>query len=485
MSRLTIVFLIFLFFIPGELLVSQPSSRNLEINRDILYWRAAEPDILLPDVFYHPRPFRHPPYAWKSPFRFRPSGRPFLFDFQQASERGIQKGGEDDSGDFRDSGELPGGKEGMEASAVQMGKEWEPPALALPKGKMRPAGQIKAALFTPPGMAFFASGTYGLLSYATNILYAMDSPKPWNLREGMPDRQVFGRLGLEGREWNGAAAVSWEGDAPVWGFAGSYGFKAYPGDFMVEGRAEGAFLQGIPERNFRLSPYMSLGKVPSLGPGDLEWQGAVLCDFYPSSEPGFDFFPSFIIRYRDYSVFSAYLKMDNVVWEEPVFTKSMVRDRALKGFPGFFRRYRVEAGTIWNDEKFFFSLKSGCEWGNLPMLKGKVWFSAGEFLWNFIQGMKVKTEGGLNISGDGEGRFFLLHRWTFPGRGIKDWSLQFRGGQRSMFTALVPENLGGEDILAGLGGGVGFSESLQWEVYMDYVLQKQNIEGETALIFRY
>ncbi len=366
---------------------------------------------------------------------------------------------------------------GKNASAPGFIKNWQPPDLVLPRKGKGPAGKMGVLLSLPLGSALFFSGAYDLLTCSASFFHA---------KEAAPPSRGRAFVGLGNRHWDAGALMAFRGGHLTWGGQGAYVFLAYPKHFTLTGKMETAYLHGLDEKAFRISPLFSLKRVHSLAAGDLEWKASLLCDLYPGDQKVLDFFPGFLFRYRNYGLFTVYFALEDFFSEHPVFREFPVNDGLALRAGGFCRSYRGEAGTVLENESFFFSLKSGYEWDNLPMLKEGSFFCKSDFTWNLPKLRQLGMEGGLAFSKEQKSRFFLRHYWRFPSVGsIGFWAVHIRGGNRSMFQRLLPELREDSPVLLGLGTALQFPKYLQWELNLDYVPEKQIFEGEAALIFTY
>jgi hypothetical protein len=492
MQKLTILILITLIL--SSLLYAE--DEPILLDRDILYWRPAGPDIEVPDVFHHPQ---------ATPYSEELSKSPLFFPLH-----------------FKELSVIP---DDMSISDLSVSPDqtlgWIPPALNTEVPGRTPFSSLGLSFSHPYGTGFFWETSRDALTFDLrgNISHVQNYPS-WiggSFRMKDPDQLFSAALSYRATDQDRVfSLINWEGSSEPFGLmmTSRAGFKSssvldlqqndlYPSagltlDTSVDELHMAASLDGLSliQKNisfWRITPEFSVDNTYPLAKGDFSFSTGLLTDLY-LAEFHIQYFPEITLRYRNHGRVSVFLETSSKDLPDEEIYRFLTQEKYNEAGYQTYRWQDSRVGFHFTSKDFQGYTTAGFKQGDMPLVRSgglismnkTVPYAGMDITWQLNRGIVTELNSYADYQDKGKLRFEGMNRWIFERPGsIHQISVFFHGGNRELLRGYRNLYFYDSDLLAGIGSEIEFHSSLKINFYLDTVLSEPALEGGSGVSFSY
>ncbi|MDC7233443.1 MAG: hypothetical protein PQJ58_09425 [Spirochaetales bacterium] len=468
------------------------------LDRDILYWKPAGPDVLIPDDFFSPEGIRY-------------SGDAFLSSLDVTLKR-------------KDLPVLVFEESGVEEDELIL--NWTPPAL-FTVNEIKRNHSLKAFSSYPYGSGLLLKGGGDLFFYETGGNYAHRSDAPhWLKGSAGIDNSVHSLGGhfawretvdtyflslaqwsseisaLSGNTLKGAAdfqsvyAPGSSGEMHQWRAAASAGGQVQLSSMVLTSNLESEFTHYQSGREWRLSPELRIGKRYPLIKGNWSVEAGLLADIY-SDLSKVRYYPQLSLEYMKYGSWSLFLSSESDSLDPEILHSFLTEEIYSVSELDFYRNTTLKAGFSVNRAKWHINGEGGYLYAVVPELRDSVlqsdlkqlFFADTAVSWKYNDRRVTELSCYADYEDTGRYRYLLENRWSFSAAGDagKDHTtvLLLRTGNRELVRGYPSVFNTASDRLWGAGIELDFTVPLKASVFMDYLPRNSKTEVYAELRWYY
>lgn len=498
MQKLTILILITLIL--SSLLYAEDEA--IILDRDILYWKPAGPDLLIPDTYLSVEIFKYPEGAFRSTLFFplkRTSKKIDLNTNEVFSEQTLLI-------------------------------NWIPPSLSIIEEKSR-NHSFTAFSSYPYGSGARFEGGKNIFHYELGANYAhrenyphwlaaqiamngaqhdLDTRFAWRSKESPSlltaiNWDIASSSLKKSKFYGGFSFLSlFPLESPVeeievidsfhqWKTSADLGAEFKIPLFNTEISLEGEYRDTGTDSYLRISPGLLLNQKIKGKDGDWSLKGGILADIY-TGEQSLQYFPQLHIEYMNYGSWSFFMDSESHELDDFLVHRFLTEELYISPETAFYRYHKL--GTGFNITETLFQLKMGGGYisGNFPEIENKALISNGRslffidssFSWNYKAGKVTELNCYADYHDKGSLRFSLESRWRWRKTEEKSsFGFLLRAGNRELLRGYRYFFDDSSDLMTGTGIEIEFLKPLQTAVYMDYLPLNNSIEGCIEITWAY
>ncbi|QEN07661.1 hypothetical protein EXM22_06530 [Oceanispirochaeta crateris] len=494
MQKLTILILITLVLSSYLYAENDP----IILDRDILYWRPAGPDIEIPDVFYHP------------PLSLELENSELSSLFYPLSPGPHEQQSDAQSRSEPESDDLQG-----------LTLDWKAPVLNTGTGDVTHAHTIGIAFDEPYGSSLLFEAARGGFLYDLEGNYSHNSGYPsWIASRfflEQEEQSLSASLSIRSNQAVGIASyLKWDGFPQ--GDTGSYGMQAgvrlsstndsKTYDLAAHGGLSHGFsihsllfipslaaaITGIPEKeSWKIVPGFTFEDTLVLKQGDFTFSAGLLSEISPF-DSSIKYFPEVSLLYRVHGLFSVFAETSEAELSDALYQQFLTREIYSWSENTYYRWQQSKVGLHFTRREIQGYTAAGFKQGDLPLLvdeklmpvRMSLLFYEMGFSWEIRGGIITEINSYADHSDKGKFRFMGINSWIFPGEGLVDhYSFLLRSGNRDLLRGYQDILSESSEILAGIGTSIEFVSSLSFNFYLDCPISEFTLEGGTGISFSY
>jgi hypothetical protein len=494
MQKLTILILITLIL--SSLLYAE--DETIILDRDILYWKPAGPDLLIPDSYISFEILQYPEGAFRSSLFFPLNRSPKTI--AQDNEKVF--------------------------SEQVLLINWTPPSLSTIEEETR-NHSITAFSSYPYGSGVLLKGGENIFHYELGANYAHGEDHPHWLATGIAvngtQHNLDTRFAWRSKEnpsllsvikWDMAssplkkselyAGFDFQSLFPLeetaeidslhqWKASADFGAEFKIPLFNTEISMEGEYRESVADSYWRITPELLLNKKYKGKRGDWNLNAGILADIY-TGEQSQQYFPQLHIEYMNYGNWSFFLNSESDELDDSLVHHFLTEEVYRSPKTAFYRYHKFGTGFYITENHFQLNMGAGYISGNFPEIENKALISNGISLffidssisWNYNAGKVTELNCYADYQDRGSLRFSLESRWLWSKTEEKSsFGFLLRAGNRELLRGYRYFFDDSSDLMTGVGIEIEFLKPLQTAVYMDYLPLNNSIEGCIELSWAY